>query len=346
LSSGKLRVGVIGVGAIGIGHVSTFKANPRCELTAICDVSPTWVEKAKQDYEVKHGFTSFEDLIACDEVDAVAVCLPTMYHEPATVAALRAGKHVLCEKPMATNADQARSMADAARESGRTLMISYNQRFGPDIQFIKRHIDAGNLGEIYFARTGWRRSMGALPSPTYGRPSGEVYNRNWFNEKAKGGGVTTDLGSHVVDLAMYLMGFPRVREVTGCAYNKFLPGFLEGRNVACDADDHSVGFVKFENGASMQFEASFGCFVEGEMVFQAIYGTTGGAHRESGSPVKLFSQANGAYLTTIPRIDIPHVTPMDHFVECVLEGRTPLVTPEEGIAVTEILDGIYNSSGS
>jgi len=185
--------------------------------------------------------------------------------------------------------------------------------------------------------------MGCLPTPTADRATGP-YNRNWFNEKAMGGGVGSDLGSHIIDLAMWFMGFPKVKGVCGAAYTKFLPEFLKGKGVACDADDHTVGFVKFVSGASMQIEASFGSFIEHEKIEQAIYGDKGGAQREAGQPVKLFGHMPGGYTTVIPRIEIPSITAMDHFVECLIEGKPPIVTPEQGIAVTEIIDGIYKSS--
>jgi len=343
MGDGRIRVGVIGVGAMGVGHVQAYKGDSRCELLALCDQSPEWLDHAKREYGARLGFTKWEDLVACEEVEAVSVCLPTIFHAPVTVAALRAGKHVLCEKPMAMNAGQAREMADAAREMGKLLLIGYNQRFGGDIQYLKRVVDEGQLGEVYFVRTGWRRAMGALPPPTACRATGP-YNRNWFNEKAMGGGVTTDLGSHVVDLAMYLMGFPKVRQVVGCAYTKFGPEFVAGTGATFDADDHSVAFAKFENGASMMIEASFGCYIERDTVFQAIYGDKGGAHRESGQPVKLFTQVAGAYTTIIPRIEIASTTPMAHFLDCLTEGKPPLVRPEEGVAVAQILDGIYAST--
>lgn len=346
MATDKLRMGIIGVGAIGQWHVQAFGQNPNAEVVAICDQSEEWVNHCKSQWGTKWAFTKWEDLIACDEVDAVSVCLPTVFHEPVTVAALRAGKNVLCEKPMAVNADQAQRMADAARETGRTLMISYNQRFGSDVRFLKRYIEDGNLGEVYFVRTAWRRPMGAFPTPTASRPDGSEYNRNWFNEKRMGGGVGTDLGSHIVDLAMWFMGFPELKEVCGVAYNKFLPKVLEGKGVAADADDHTVGFAKFANGVSMQIEASFGSYVEGDKIVQAVYGDKGGAHRESGQPLKLFGSVPGGYTTIIPRIEIPSITAMDHFTECILEGKTPDVTPEQGVAVTRILDGIYRSSES
>ena len=340
---GKLRIGIIGLGAVSGAHLAAFKSNPSAELIAICDQDEKWLEHSKQEHGAKYAFNTWAELIACEELDAVSVCLPTGFHAAVSVAALKAGKHVLCEKPMAVNAVEAQQMADAARESGNTLMISYNQRFGSDIQYLKRWIDEGGLGEVYFVRTGWRRPMGFFPGPGVMRATGE-YSRNWFNEKCKGGGVCMDLGSHVVDLAMYLMGFPKVKQVVGCAYTKFLPRILEDAGVTCDADDHSVAFIKFENGASMQFEASFGSFVEKEEIFQAIYGDKGGAKRVVGEPVKLFSTTAGAYTTVHPRIDIPSVTPMDHFVQYVLEGRTPIATPEQGVMVTALLERIYTSS--
>lgn len=339
----KLKVGIIGMGMISGSHLAGFGSSPRAEIVAICDHDEPWLAYCKQQHGMKHAFSKWQDPIACDELDAVAVCLPTGLHAEVSVAALKAGKHVLCEKPMARNANEAQSMVDAAKQSGKTLMISYNQRFGPDIQYLKKYVDEGHLGNIYFVRTGWRRPMGMFPGPVCVRATGE-YSRNWFNEKDKGGGVCMDLGSHVVDLAMYLLGFPKVKSVTGCAYTEFLPEILKHHGVTADADDHSVGFIKFENGASMQFEASFGSHIEQEKIFQALYGDTGGVHREIGAPVKLFSSSAGAYTTITPRIEHQAVTPMSHFVDCVLDGKTPIVTPEQGLAVTQILDGIYRST--
>ncbi len=344
MASGKVRVGIVGVGAIGQGHVQAFGQVANAEVVAICDQAKEWVEHCKAQWGTKWAFDKWEDLVACDGVDAVSVCLPTIFHHTVTVAALKAGKHVLCEKPMAVSADAARQMADAARSSGKTLMISYNQRFGSDVRFLKQYIDAGNLGEVYFARTAWRRPMGMFPGPGASRGDGTTYSRNWFNEKAMGGGVGTDLGSHIVDLAMWFMGFPKLKKVCGVAYTRFLPEVLKGQGVTGDADDHTVGFAKFENGASLQIEASFGSYIECEKIVQAIYGDKGGAHRESGQPVKLFGSVPGGYTTVVPRIDIPSTTPMAHFVECLIEGKTPIVTPEQGVAVSEILDGIYRSS--
>lgn len=344
MANGKPGMGVIGLG-VGSGHAVAYKGLADCRLTAICDSSHEWLEHCRSEWDVPLAFTSWREMLDCDAVEAVSVCLPTGMHHEVTIAALKAGKHVLCEKPMAVNGAEAREMARAAEDSGRILMVSYNQRFTPDIQYMKKYIADGNIGDVYFVRTGWRRPMGVLPPPTMNRATGS-YDRNWFNEKSRGGGVCRDLGSHVADLALYLMGFPKVTQVVGCAYTKFLPDYLAGLGVPSDADDHSVGFVKFENGASLQFEASFGCYVETETIFQAVYGDRGGAHRESGQPLKLFSRAGDAYTTVLPRVPTEAGSTQAHFVECIREGREPMITPGQGVAVTELLDGIYASTES
>jgi predicted dehydrogenase len=343
MASDKVRVAVIGMGGMGVGHANAYRGDPRCEIVAVCDQSKTWADKAKKEFGAKYAFTTFEEVAACEAVDAVSVCLPALFHEPASVACLDAGKHVLCEKPMTTSVASAKRMARAVKRSGKVFLIGHNQRFGPDIQFLKEYIEAGNLGEVYFARTAWRRPMGMLVTPTARHANGEVYSRNWFNERKMGGGVGWDLGSHVLDLVLYFMDFPKVKEVTGCAYTKFGPEMVAGQDFVFDVDDHTVGFVKFENGASLQVEMSFGSYVEREQILQAVYGTKGGALRDWGQPMKLFSRTGDTYTTVLPRIDKPGTSPMAHFVDCILNGTPPLVTADQGVIVTEIISGIYES---
>src|SRR5438876_1150959 len=248
----RLRMGVIGLG-VGSGHAKTYQALPNAELVAICDQSEAWVKHCQEQWDVPNAFTDPSDLFAMDGLDAVSIAIPNFLHAPVTIAALEAGKHVLVEKPMAVNAAEGEQMAAAARKNGRTLMVSHNQRFGGDVMYLKRAIDEGLLGDIYFVRTIWRRTMGSLPQPTVDRPTGS-YNRNWFNEADKGGGVTRDLGSHIIDVALWLMGFPEIADVHGSAYTMFGPEFAQQQNTRFDVEDHSVGFVRFQNGASMQVE--------------------------------------------------------------------------------------------
>ena len=338
MAKGPVRMGVIGLG-MGAGHAAAYQALPDAELTAICDVSEPWLAHCREQWRVPRAFTDAAELLACPEVDAVSVAVPTHLHATVTLAALQAGKHVLVEKPMAAGATEGREMARAARAAGRVLMVSYNQRFGADVQYLKRAIDEGHLGRLYFARAVWRRPLGMLPPPVASRPTGP-YDRNWFNEAVRGGGVALDLGSHVLDLALWLMGFPPVAEVSGCTYAMFGPKWAQAQGATFDADDHTVGFVRFATGASLQVEVSFGSHTDREVIEIELFGSEGGALRRSGQPLRLFSSWAGAYTVLEPRLGEPGSSPQAEFVSSIREGREPLCTAEQGVAALEVIDGL------
>lgn len=338
-------MGVVGLN-MGQGHAETYKKLPNAELVAICDKDAGWLELCRERWEAPHAFSDYREMLELGDLEAISIALPTFLHLPVALAAFEKGKHVLVEKPMAMNAAEGEQMAAAAKAAGKTLMISLNQRFDADVQFLKRYIQEGHLGDVYFARTLWRRPLGGLPSPTLNRPSGIYSGRNWFNEAAKGGGVLRDLGAHVIDVALWLMGYPELEDAVGRAYTQFLPDFLSGTQLIGDADDHSVGFARFKNGASLQIEASFGQHIDHDELITEVFGSKGGAIRWSGRPLKLFGQVSGAYTTTEPRLQERRSSVQEEFVSSVLEGRPPLVTPEQGIAATRIMDAIYSGGGS
>ncbi len=346
MTTRKLKTGVVGL-SMGLNHVKHYQQLPNAEVTAICDIDEVWLKHVQQTYNVAQAYTSLEEMLAKSDVEAVSVCLPVYLHLPATLACLAAGKHVLVEKPMAHTAAEAMQMTEAAKAAGRLLMVSYNQRFEPAMQYLKRYTEAGQLGEIYFARAVWRRPFGMLPEPLIERATG-LYSRNWFNEKDKGGGVGRDLGAHMIDLALWIMSFPPIADVSGRSYGHFLPGWVAqfGPQYKADADDHTVGFVRFENGASLQIEMSFGQHTDHEVVLNEFYGTKGGALREAGQTLKLFGEAGGNHATTTPRLPPATGTTQANFVNSLLNGTPPLVTPEQGIALMRVIDGLYASSAA
>lgn len=330
----RLRVGVIGLN-MGQGHAETYRKLTNAELVAICDKDAGWLELCRSNWEIPNAFTDYREMLAMPDLDAVSIALPTFLHLPVGLAAFEQGKHVLMEKPMAMNAAEGEQLASAATQAGKTLMVSLNQRFDPDVQYLKRHIEAGHLGEIYFARTLWRRPLGGLPAPTIDRPTGVYAGRNWFNEAARGGGALRDLGAHVIDVALWLMGYPEFLDATGQTYTHFIDG---------DADDHSVGFARFKNGASLQIEASFGQHIDHDELITEVFGSKGGALRWSGRPPKLYGLTNGAFSTTEPRLQEKRSSCQQEFVNAILEDRPPLVLPEHGIAAMRIMDAIFASA--
>jgi len=338
MTATPVRVGVIGLN-MGAAHAAAYQSLPGAELVAICDLSEPWLKHCQEQWHVPLAVTDYAALLACDDLDAVSVALPTHLHAAACLAALEAGKHVLVEKPMAASAAQAVAMAAAARAAERTLMVSYNQRFSPEVLYLKRYIDQGHLGQVYFARTVWRRPLGVLPPPVVHRATGP-YDRNWFNEAARGGGVALDLGSHVIDLALWLMGFPEVEDVSGRTYAMFGPDWAQAQGAKFDADDHTVGFVRFANGASLQIEVSFGSHTDREVIITELFGSEGGAVRRSGEPLRLFGSAGGALATIEPRIAEAPASPQSEFIASLLEHREPLVTLDQALATMHIIDGI------
>ena len=202
----KVRIGIIGLG-MGRHHAKAYRDSGKAEIVALCDMSEPLLAEYSAVYPGARTCKTVDEMFAGGGLDAVSVALPNYLHAPVTVAALHAGCHVLCEKPMATNAREAEQMLQASRETGKKLMIHFNYRFSQPSRFLKRYVDEGHLGQVYYAHTRWLRARGI---PKLG---------GWFGIKAlSGGGPLIDLGVHRLDLAMWLMGYPRAISVSASTF--------------------------------------------------------------------------------------------------------------------------------
>jgi len=346
MSNEKLNVGVIGVGSVSsYRHFPQYIEYPRSHLYAICDNDAAWLPDAKELYKPEKAFLDYHEMLADPKLDAVSICLPTVLHAQATIDALKAGKHVLCEKPMAISAAEAYEMKKVSEATGKKLMISQNQRLEDNVQYIKRLADEGFFGDIYLIRLGWRRPLGGLPPNIALRPNGQIYNRNSYNEKDRGGGVLRDLGSHLLDLSMYITGFPNLRDVVSSLYRKFYPDDYEPGKYICDAEDMAVSQMVFDSGLTIQLEVSFGSYVAEELVFTEIYGTKGGASRRN-SALKLISFKDGkTVIDPVEKYDVETKQTTHCFVDAILDGTDIPIPASEGVKIIEILDAIYKSAG-
>jgi len=346
MSDTVINIGVIGLGSISSSHIPTYQKDSRVKLIAICDTEGNWLNFQKQNLKVEHAYIDYDELLANKEIDAVSICLPTYLHKEATISALKAGKHVLCEKPMAINAKEAIAMHDAAQKAGKKLMIRQNQRFEAGSQLLKKQVELGTFGDIYFIRTAWRRPLGMMPTPLTMRANNSVYSRNWFNEKDKGGGVLRDLGCHLIDLAMFLTSFPKLSDASCSCYRKFTPDIEDKSKYVFDSEDLVSAHLKFENGMSMEIEMSFGSFVEEEIIFTEIYGTKAGASRRNGK-IKFFRDINGAYTNEVLRQNCyDDKDSIEAFIDCIANDTEPPVTSSQGIEIIKILDAMYKSAGN
>ncbi len=270
-----------------------------------------------------------------DEIDIIDICTPNVLHSEVSIAALKADKHVFCEKPDAVNPEEAQKMEDAAAESGKVLMVMRNNRFNPASQFMKKYVDAGHMGEIYTGRCGWIRRRG-IPG-----------RGGWFTTKElSGGGPLIDLGVHLIDVVIWLMGNPKPVAVVGAAYNKFANAD-EKSGGTFDVEDLASGFIRFDNGASLQIEFSWASNIEEETKFYELRGTKSGASFKDGD-LKIFSEMEGTLVDIIPRLPeeqiSDHTSNINHFVDVVQRRAEPIIRPEHGVHMIQILSAIYESA--
>ncbi len=344
----KLRIGVIGNGGISNSvHLPAYRNIKDAEIVATCDLIPQRMDAAEEiiGHPLKK-YTNYEDLIADKDIDAIDICTPNYLHSIIAVKALKANKHVFCEKPDAVSVEEVLKMQKAAEESKKVLMVMRNNRHLSTSKFLKKYIEEGKMGEIYCGRCGWIRRRG-IPG-----------RGGWFTTKEKsGGGPLIDLGVHMIDLAIYLMGNPKPIAVSGSVFNKFANDDAESDSVhssfgdvvengTFDVEDLAMGFIKFDNGACLQIEFSWASNVKEEKNFVELRGTKGGLSWEP-NHYTIFTEENGQLFDLEPKgslISNGHAANLQHFVDVVLHDKKPDFVPQQGVHMIKILEAIYKSA--
>lgn len=246
-----LKVGVIGVGGIAGSHFPGWKESPHAEMAAFADVDAKTLIRVSDAQGIELRYEDPMDLIANPDIDIVDICTPNMYHTPLAVAAMNAGKHVICEKPLAPAPGDIKKMIAARDKSGKLLMTAQHFRFGGNAKALKAEMDRGLLGDIYHARS-WMLRRAAAPT----RPG-------FILKKHSGGGPCIDIGVHILDLTLWMMGNPKPVAVTGVTQDKLrkLPGAFSiwGGPIpkAWDVEEFAAAFVRFANGATLVLEVSW-----------------------------------------------------------------------------------------
>jgi predicted dehydrogenase len=335
----KIRVGVIGLG-MGRHHIAGYQTHPAAEVVAVADLNKELLDQIANQYGVIGRYNSGEHMLAHEKLDVVSIATPNKFHMPLTLAALEAGCHVLCEKPMAMNAGEGREMLAAAQQAGKRLMINFSYRFTEQSQALKDQVETGILGDVYFARTLWHRRRGL---PRFG---------GWFGQKAlSGGGPLIDLGVHRLDLALWLMGYPKPVWVMGSTYNPIATALAKAEGVEYDVEDLAVAMVKFENGATLELEASWAANVqENEWMETRLFGTQAGLVQRNVQETykfeaEIYLERNGAHFDMkLHHPSRPARSAMWHFVESIVNDVPHPATGEEGLRVMQILDAIYQSA--
>ena len=348
----EFRVGIVGCGGIANGkHLPALKALPNVKMVAFCDLIRERAEKALKEYGAEDAkiYDTYEDLVADPTIDVVHVLTPNKAHAPISIAAMEAGKDVMCEKPMAKTAADARAMVECAKRTGKTLTIGYQNRFRPDSLYLKKCCEAGDLGEVYYARA---HAIRRRAVPTWGV---------FLDEEAQGGGPLIDIGTHALDLTLWEMNNYEVESVMGSVYRK-LADTKDAANAwgpwdpeKFTVEDSAMGFIKMKNGATIVLEASWALnSLDVDEAKTSLCGTKAGADMKDG--LRINGERFSKMYVTKPDLEAGGVAFYDgsvkdakdveaeQFYAALENGAKPTVLPEQALVVTEILEAIYNSA--
>jgi len=341
----NVKIGIIGMGKIGTVHAEAFRNTTGAEVTALCDVCPEILKEKGRRFGVDALFGDYRKMLRDADIDAVIVGTPNFTHCPTTLDALRAGKHVLCEKPMALNARQAARMLAAAKKARKALHIGMTWRRRADSKLAKEYVAKGLLGRIYHMRFVLRRRRGI---PGLG---------GWFTTKSlSGGGVLIDIGVHFLDLCMWITDNWKPERVStalhsglGAPMKDYLftsmwagPPRYDG---TFDVDDYATGIVRFPNNLTLSFELAWAANCD-EGNFIEILGNKGGLRLADKNGLILFSEHNRHIADIRPHLPEVQVFPDQAraFVNAVRNKRKPQTSAEQGVAVMKLLDAIRKSS--
>lgn len=348
-STQPLRVGVVGLGFAGETHLKSYLQIPNVQAVALAGLEEDKLAWLGETYNVPHLYRHYEDLLARDDLDVVSVCVPNYLHAPIAIAALEAGRHVLCEKPLARTAAEAEAIVQAAKRANRVLHVAFNHRQRGDVQTLKRYIDAGNLGRIYHAKATWMRRRGI---PGLG---------SWFtNKEMAGGGPLIDLGVHVLDLALFLLGEPEVTTVSAETYAELGPrgrgGWLGSDKLVVgseyEVEDMATAFLRVANGATLLLEASWATHSSaGDDFGVTLYGTEGGAEIKVKNynwqdTLRIFTDVADMPAEVHPQLTKGegHLAVVRDFVAAIRSGNWAQHIGTEGLHRARIIEACYTSA--
>lgn len=347
-----VRIGVIGAGAIATyGHIPAFQSNPNAQIVAICDTNLERAQAAAAKFNIPAAFADYREMLDKAELDAVSIGVPNAFHAPAAIAALESGRHVLCEKPMATTVADGEAMVAAAKKAGKVLAINMSNRPRPEVLAIRQAVADGKLGKVSYA---YGRTIRRSGIPGFG---------SWFTRKElAGGGALMDIGVHMLDMVLFAIGFPKISAVRGETQMVHGP---QGRGLGgwgmdrvpggtFDVDDLAAMHLRLAEGGLVTIEVTWAFYGRNEERIQ-IAGDQGGAdffpalYGEQ-SPLRFYRDEGDHPVEIIPSLPRGDERAWTHgltrFVGAVRGEAEPMATGEDGLAILRLLDAVNRSAAA
>lgn len=324
----KTKVAIVGLGGISqVMHLPILGSNKDVELISICDKEFSKVKNIIKKYNITKGYKDVDSMLSENpEIDAVIIATRTDDHAETAVKCLEAGKHVLVEKPIALNYAETAKIVDAAEKSKKILMVGMNNRFRTDSMLERSFVKGKEIGDIFYVKTGWLKMKSS--------------NEKWFTDMEKaGGGVFIDNGIVMLDLGLWMLGFPEVKSVSALNFN----------HNTKTVEDSNFTFVKFKNGAALTIEVSWSFLRSGEFFYCNVFGTNGSA---TINPLKINKMVNKEMFDITPKnikqtqanYKNSYENEIKYFIGSIRGTHTPISTGKEALIVMQIVDAVYKSA--
>ncbi len=348
-----VRIGIIGCGGIANGkHMPALKKVEGVQMVAFCDIIKERAEKAAKEYGTPDAkvYEDYKELLKDETIEVIHVCTPNRSHSFITIDSLEAGKHVMCEKPMAKTYEEAKAMCEAAKRTGKKLSIGYQNRQTPENLYVKACADKGEFGEIYYGKA---LAIRRRAVPTWGV---------FLNEYEQGGGPLIDIGTHALDMTLWVMNNYEPEMVVGQTFRKLADKEEQGNAWGpwdpkeYTVEDSAFGFIKMKNGAVINLESSWALnLADPHEACYMICGTEGGADTLDGARLNYIKnqrqcveipnlKAGGAAFFEGKSDGSPAELEAAKWIYAVRHDTDPVVLPEQALCVTRILEAIYQSS--
>lgn len=323
----KTRVLISGLGGIAqIAHLPILSKMEDVEIAGVCDIDRSKSKSIAGKYNIKNYYVSFDEMLSSAEADCLVVTSPTNLHREQAIKGFEKGLNVLVEKPVARNYNEASIIVEAAKKSKKILMVGMNNRFRPDIMMQESFISAGELGEIFYIKTGFLKRRSTV--------------EKWsVNKDESGGGVFVDLGIVMLDIALWLMKFPKIKSVSAVNYYHTFK----------DVEDSTFVMLRFANNATVAIEASWTLQREDDLFYCNVYGKEGSANI---NPLKIYKYMHGTLVNVTPlKMEKPanifkraYEYELRNFINSVRTGKASLSDGSEALERMKIVDAVYKSA--
>ncbi len=323
----KVRVLITGLGGIAqIAHLPILSKMDNVDIAGVCDIERTKAKTIAAKYNIKNSYNNLEEMLSSVDADCLVVTSPNSLHKEQAIKGLQKGLNVLVEKPLARNYGEAESIVTAAKKAKRLLMVGMNNRFRPEVMMQESFVSAGEIGEVFYVKTGYLKK----------RSTAEKWS---VNKTESGGGVFMDLGIVILDIALWMMKFPKIKSVSAVNFNHSFK----------DVEDSSFVLLRFENGSTVSIETSWTLHRASDMFYCNVYGKEGST---SINPLRIFKNMHDTLVNVTPvKIEKPanlfkrtYEYELSNFINSVMTGKPSLSDGSEALDRMKIVDAVYESA--